>query len=53
MRLVASLLLMLASLAASAAPWREVSSPDLAREMAPGWNLGVASTPRAAPGITR
>jgi endoglucanase len=40
MKFIASLLLTLASLAASAAPWREVSSPDLAREMAPGWNLG-------------
>ncbi|RZJ13247.1 MAG: glycoside hydrolase family 5 protein [Rubrivivax sp.] len=40
MKLIAALLLSFASLAATAAPWREVSSPDLAREMAPGWNLG-------------
>ncbi|MFG6413105.1 glycoside hydrolase family 5 protein [Roseateles sp. DC23W] len=40
MKAIAALLLALASLATQAAPWREVSSPDLAREMAPGWNLG-------------
>ncbi|HEY0954722.1 MAG TPA: glycoside hydrolase family 5 protein [Roseateles sp.] len=41
MKSLFALLLSLALLgSATAAPWREVSGPELAREMAPGWNLG-------------
>jgi endoglucanase len=40
MKFIVTLLFTLASLAAQASAWREVSSTELAREMSPGWNLG-------------
>lgn len=39
-RWIAWLLCLTAWCSAGAAPWREISGADLAREMSPGWNLG-------------